>query len=115
MDEFLFWNNFTTICKERGTTPTGVIKKLNVSPSKLTLWKGGSLPKQSMLYILAEELNCTVADFFSVDHEIHEPQDADEADIITIFRSMDREDRHRFMARMYAYRDALEGKMKEKE
>ena len=65
----MFYENFSTICKERDIAPSALLRKMNVSTSKLDLWKNGSLPKQEMLARLAEELKCSVADFF--DDEVH--------------------------------------------
>ena len=106
----MFWENFEAICHDRGTNPSRVLKELNVSPSKLTLWKGGSLPKQEMLVTLANKLGCSVMDFFSDDLVIHtppDPEDEDEADILKIYRLMPREEKHKFMARLYAYYEEL--------
>ena len=65
----MFWDNLTQICNERGTTPTKLLRKMGYSTSKADLWKNGSLPKQEMLRELADELHCSVADFF--DDEVH--------------------------------------------
>ena len=62
-----FQENLNRICKERGTTLTGLIKKMGLSTSKVSRWNEGALPKQEMLTRLAEELNCSVADFFADD------------------------------------------------
>lgn len=102
-----FWMNFDRICRERGTTPTTVVKALGLSTSKLSLWKGGSLPKQDVLVALAKYLDCQVMDFFAEDESVHEPTDDDESDILRIYRMMPREEKHKFMARMYAYYEEL--------
>lgn len=61
-----FWENFERICKERGTTPTAVVKNgLGLSASKVTMWKNGSLPKEDVLKELAKTLSCNVSDFFA--------------------------------------------------
>lgn len=62
-----FQENLNRICKERGTTLTGLIKKMGLSTSKVSRWNEGALPKQEMLTRLAEELGCSVADFFADD------------------------------------------------
>ena len=111
----MFWDNFERICHERDTNPTRVLKQLNLSPSKITLWKGGSLPKQEILKILAETLNCRVEDFFSDDESLREPvkpENEDEHEIIEFYRYLPREEKHKFMARMYAYRDEIEKRLK---
>ena len=111
----MFWDNFERICKERDTTTSRVLKELNLSPSKRTLWKSGSLPKQDVLKILAQHLNCRVEDFFTEDATTRKPVqllDEDESDILEFYQALPREEKHKFMARMYAYRDELERTMK---
>lgn len=62
-----FGDNLKRICKERGTSPTAIMKKWGLSTSKVSAWYEGSLPKQEMLLRLATELNCSVMDFFADD------------------------------------------------
>ncbi|MDE6500616.1 MAG: helix-turn-helix domain-containing protein [Ruminococcus sp.] len=50
----MFYNIFTNLCKEKGLSPTATLQKLNVSTSKLTAWKKGSLPSASILILLSE-------------------------------------------------------------
>ena len=64
-----FRDNFNRICKEKGTTPTALCKKLGESTSKVSLWNNGSLPKEEMMLRLAQELGCSVEDFFSDNSE----------------------------------------------
>ena len=108
-----FATNFKRICKERGTTPTAVCKQLNLSTSKANAWTTGSLPKEPMLILLAQTLNCSVMDFFADDETTSAPVhnifnvefalDDDEKDIIRLFRMLDRKEKHEFMAKAYAY------------
>ena len=56
-----FEENLKRICKDRGTTPTAIMKKWGLSTSKVSAWYKGSLPKQEVLIRLAEELNCIVS------------------------------------------------------
>lgn len=110
-----FATNFKRICKERGTTPTAVCKALNLSTSKANAWNNGSLPKQPILRLLARTLECSVMDFFADGEEtVPTPTllpisntefalDEDEKDIIRLFRTLDRKEKHEFMAKAYAY------------
>lgn len=103
-----FKENLKRICKERGTSPTAVLKRLNVSTSKVSLWYEGSLPKEDMLLRLAKELNCSVMDFFSDEEDLRlstEPKDEDEEDILRVFRSLSRKRRHEFMSMVYEFED----------
>ena len=107
-----FKENVNRICKERGTTLTQLLKSIGVSSSKVTAINNGSLPKEELMLTMAKSLECSVMDFFA-DEEDLRPQfdyaifDEDEQDILTIYREMPREEKHKFLARMYAYREGL--------
>ena len=115
-----FADNFNRICKERGTTPTRLLKEMNITTSKVTAWNNGSLPKQEMLVKLAKALNCSVMDFFADDGELTlTPQvatipnvefalDEDEMDIIRLYRSLPRKTQHEFMVAAYNYAQSME-------
>lgn len=46
----MFYDQFEKLCKERNTTPTQFTKDiLNLSSSKVTMWKNGSIPKYEIL------------------------------------------------------------------
>jgi len=104
-----FAQNLKRICNARGTTPTAVLKKMGVATSKVAMWNSGSLPKQEMLVRLAEELNCSVMDFFMTEEEVAEQErtdnilDEDEKEIVRIFRMLPRRDRHEFMNAVYEF------------
>lgn len=112
-----FEENLKRICKDRGTTPTAIMKKKKwgLSTSKVSAWYKGSLPKQEVLIRLAEELNCSVMDFFADEEDLIEkeivPNNEDEKDILRIYRSLPRRAKHEFMAMVYEYenRRELEG------
>ena len=81
----------------------------------MSAWYKGSLPKQEVLIRLAEELNCSVMDFFADEEDLIEkeivPNNEDEKDILRIYRSLPRRAKHEFMAMVYEYenRRELEG------
>lgn len=62
------------------------------------MWNKGSLPKQEMLLRLAQKLNCSVKDFFADEEDLQkEPkEDDDEKDILRIYRSLSRRQKHEF-------------------
>lgn len=105
-----FKENINRLCKQRGTTLTQLLTSVGCSSSKVTAINNGSLPKEELLVTLAHALDCSVMDFFA-DKEDVAPDlalfDEDENDIIMIYREMPREEKHKFLARMYAYRDKL--------
>ena len=54
----MFWNIFTQLCIERGTTPTAVVNQLNISRGSVTHWKNGMVPHHETL--------SKISDYFSV-------------------------------------------------
>lgn len=109
-----FADNIKRICAERGTNLTAVIKKVKGSSSFVTAINKGSLPKESELIALAHELECSVMDFFADEEDIVDrvvPENEDEEDILRIYRSLSRRDKHEFMAAVYEFenRKELEG------
>lgn len=109
-----FHENLKRICNEKGTTPTALLKKMGVATSKVTMWNNGGLPKEEMLVRLAKELGCSVMDFFADDEDVlHSAStgielDEDEKELVRIFRTLGRRERHEFMATVYEYEKRAE-------
>lgn len=53
----MFYDNLKALCKSNSTTVTAVLKELNISTSKGTAWKSGSVPKGDILTKLADYFN----------------------------------------------------------
>lgn len=56
----MFYEIFTNLCNQKGLSPTATLQKLNVSTSKLTAWKNGSLPSAAALILISEFFGVTV-------------------------------------------------------
>lgn len=105
-----FATNFKRICNEKGTTPTSVCLSLGLSTSKVNLWNNGSLPKQPVLMKLAKQLDCSVMDFFADEEDLLHNDfelDDDEKDIIRLFRTLSRKEKHEFMSKAYTYESTM--------
>ena len=101
-----FADNIKRICAERGTNLTTVVKKVKGSSSFVTAINKGSLPKESELIEFAQELNCSVMDFFADEENFalrDELRDEDERDILRVYRSLSRRDKHKFMSMVYNF------------
>lgn len=59
--ETVFWQKLTEICKQRGTSPTGMCKAIGLSTGNVPVWKRGGIPNQITLR--------KIADHFSVEPE----------------------------------------------
>lgn len=53
----MFYEILKSLCDSSGTTVTAVLKKLNISTSKGTAWKNGSVPNGEILSRIASFFN----------------------------------------------------------
>ncbi|MCC8069629.1 MAG: helix-turn-helix domain-containing protein [Ruminococcus sp.] len=60
----MFYNQLENLCKKNGLTVTAFLKQINLSPSKGTAWKGGSIPKYDTLKLIADYFNVTISYLF---------------------------------------------------
>lgn len=56
----LFFDVFSKLCEESGTTPNAVAKKLNLSSGGVTEWKNGRTPRGETLKKIADYFNVSV-------------------------------------------------------
>ena len=106
-----FATNFRRICHEKGTSPTAVCLSIGLSSSKVNLWNKGGIPKGDVMVKLAEKLDCRVMDFFADEDDLISNTefalDEDEKDIISLFRMLDRKQKHEFMSKIYWYEEKI--------
>lgn len=55
-----FYENLKQICQRNGTTPTAMCKAINISTSKVTAWKNGSIPTAKVSIKIADYFGVTV-------------------------------------------------------
>lgn len=111
-----FKENINRICAARGTHLTAIVKEVKGSSSFATAINNGSLPKETELVEMAKILQCSVMDFFADEEDLapstkNPPQNEDEEDMVRIYRSLSRRNKHEFMTMVYEYenRKELEG------
>lgn len=80
----MFYDRFSKVCKEKGTTPTSVVKAVGLSTGGMAHWKKGATPKIDTLRKLADYLKVDVNDLLDDDQkekpaEDDEPQTLEEA------------------------------------
>lgn len=56
----MFYDKFVAICRDRGVTPTAVLRAIGVSPGSLSNWKIGSDPRMATKEKIAEYFNVSV-------------------------------------------------------
>ncbi len=83
----MFYDNIYKICKDKGTTPTTILKELGYSTGNVTQWKRGSVPGLELCVAIARHLGVTL-DYLvtlSVPAEISglSPSDQEWLDIIS--------------------------------
>lgn len=54
------YDAFKARCKEKGTSPTGIVTKLGISKGNVTSWKNGGNPSIEVLVQIADILECSV-------------------------------------------------------
>lgn len=85
----MFYENFTDLCKIRGFSPTSILQKLNISTSKLTAWKNGSMPNASFVVLIAEFFNVSTDYLLTGKEKISSLElTENEQRIIDIFKSL---------------------------
>lgn len=56
----MFYDNLNKICRDKGTTPTTVLKELGYSSGNVTQWKKGSAPKVDVALAIARHLGVSL-------------------------------------------------------
>lgn len=56
----MFWNNFVTLCNEKGISANGVCSQLGLSNATATKWKSGSVPRSTTLKKIADYFGVSV-------------------------------------------------------
>ena len=58
----MFWENFVALCNKRYKSPNKVCAELGYSSATATKWKGGSIPRDTTLHLIADHFGVTVED-----------------------------------------------------
>lgn len=56
----MFYENFIKLCAQKGESPNAVANKLGLSTGTVTWWKKGRIPRNPLLYKLADYFGVTV-------------------------------------------------------
>ena len=66
----MFWEILVELCKNKGTTPTTVIRELGFSTGSVSHWKKGKVPHASTIKKLSEYFGVPVSYFFTGTDEV---------------------------------------------
>lgn len=61
----MFWDNFVTLCNQKGKSPNGACAELGFSANTATKWKQGSVPRDTTLRKIADYFGVTVDDLLA--------------------------------------------------
>lgn len=96
----MFYEIFTTLCESHGIKPTATLKKLNVSTSKLTAWKNGSLPSATVLLLLSEFFSVSI-DYLLKGSEAGENLSEEESELIINYRTLSNQGQEYIQQQMF--------------
>lgn len=60
----IFWNRFCELCKEKGLTPTQMVKDAGIAVGSVTKWKNGSIPHGNTRKKIAEYFSVSEEELF---------------------------------------------------
>lgn len=60
----IFWDRFCELCKEKGVTPTQMVKDAGIAVGSVTKWKNGSIPHGNTRKKIAEYFSVSEKDLF---------------------------------------------------
>lgn len=63
----MFWNNFVSLCAQKGVSPSRAATELGFSTGTVAWWKKGRHPRDTALIKIADYFGVTVADLLSED------------------------------------------------
>ena len=78
MGDFVFYDQFAKLCKERSVSPSAVMVSIGLNKSNATFWKKGSIPKGDTLQKLAAYFGVSV-DYLLENEELQENEDIESA------------------------------------
>ena len=94
----MFFDQFSRLCAENGTTPTEfVTRTLKLSSSKTTAWKNGSIPKYEILQSIAAYFNVTVGYLF--DGTVTDALSTEEKELLSYYNVIAKEQQQRLIGR----------------
>lgn len=55
----MFWDNFKSVCDDRGLKPTPIMSKAGIPTSSIGRWQQGASPRAEAVLALADVLECS--------------------------------------------------------
>ncbi len=113
----MFYEQLEILCKEIGTTPTNfTVNVLKLSSSKVTAWKGGSIPKYEILQQIAKYFHVTIGELFDGKRK-SSPSELTENEqiMLDVFAKLTPEQQNRLIGRAEAWAEQNDAEAKKKD
>lgn len=101
----MYYERLVEICRQHGTTPSALLKKIGLSTSKVTAWKNGSSPKTDVIEKIAQELNVPVSAFFDSNAPSQQQLQPDEVELLEVYQKLAKSGKRQLMGRAYELLD----------
>ncbi len=98
----MFYEIFTKLCNAKNISPTATLLNLNISTSKLTAWKNGSLPSASVLILLSEFFQVSI-DYLLTGKDKNAPEinlTQNENELLDIFQNFNEREQIKIIGRI---------------
>lgn len=79
----MFYQNLLTLCGQRSTSPTRVVRELGISGGSVTNWKSGAVPHDATLRKIADYFGVTVDELIGNEPPAPAPAPAPASPVIT--------------------------------
>ena len=65
----MFWENFVSLCNQKGISPNGVCADLGMSNATATKWKNGAIPRATTARKIADYFGISVSSLLGVEDD----------------------------------------------
>lgn len=93
-----FYDRLNNVCQKKGTTVTGLLKKIGLSTNNVTRWKEGKSSSFDVIPLLASELEVST-DFLLLGKETADDLSPTEKELLDSFRKLSSNDQQRIIGR----------------
>lgn len=69
----VFWERFCELCKDKGITPTQMVKEVGIAAGSVTKWKNGSIPHGNTRKKIADYFAISERDLFEGSEQKEKP------------------------------------------
>ena len=83
----MFYDRLSELCKQNGTTVTELLKTLQLSTSKGTAWKNGSIPSGGILSLIADHFGVSTDYLLGRDPNIEKSSAENTAELEELLKS----------------------------